>query len=294
MREFVRELLDRKVLVSPDLLEKAKTKSMEELVKLSSHSIVLTNLESRQEVEITGPIKKDKMTPADISAFYRSKFTSLKKLLELKIKPISISKASGTFSDIEVTGIVKERNESGFVLEDETGTLNIKYHSQPDIGDVVAAKGFVREGVMFAKDVGYPDIPLKRRIGEAERKIVLCDRPVSTQADYIFSLIEQANTTLIPNPAHIKITAGGTAMITAYKPPSPISVKEAEKLLLKRHLMISPAQIACPADSYAITEVPDVLWIASDKNEKSIYKGVLIVLSPACMVDLSTKEVEFL
>lgn len=295
MQDFVRELLERKVLISPGILEAAKQKTLDDLVGLSSGSVVLTCLEpQRDAVTISRYKPAETLSPADISAFYRSRFNSLKKTLASKSRPVSINKASGASGDVEIIGFVRARHEGGILVEDETGILEVRCQTTPSTGDVVCINGFFREGVMFAKDVSYPDVALRRKLGQAHKSVIFCEEPVGQKADYVFSFNEIPAAKLIPNPATIKITSGGTATITAYKPPAEASVKQAEAFLKKRHLMLSADQITGPEDNLTIAETPDVLWLASAANLKSVYKGVLIVLSKACRIDLSTKEVEFL
>lgn len=294
MQKLIRELLGKKVLLSPEILDQALGKPADELVQLSQGHIVLTSLEppkARPAYEVRSWEGRERMSPADISAFYKAKFATLKKILAAKASPLSISKIGSSYADVEAIGLVRERIESGFIIEDGTGTLAVRHPAAPDIGDVVAVKGGVKEGMMFAKELLYPDIPLKRQIAKLRKTAILCSGKTAGEADFIFSF--GSGGIAVQSPAHITVNAEESVRILGYRPVADITMKQAESFLRKRHLGL-PEDAGCLSQGHVIEDAPEVLWITSPRNEKAIYKGVLIVLSEDVKIDLFSKEVEFL
>ena len=84
------------------------------------------------------------MEPKDFSDYYNSRYEHLKEILLKKTKAVSINNAKKSFNDVSVIGMVKELTDSGFVLEDPTGEIEVQSKSDVSEDDVIAATGFVR------------------------------------------------------------------------------------------------------------------------------------------------------
>jgi hypothetical protein len=76
-----------------------------------------------------------------------------------------------------------------------------------------------------------------------------------------------------------------------------VDPEEATSWLRKRHLP-HDRKVDSDSDYYMISEVPDVLWINSEKTKwEKIYKGVIIIstsANDAARINMKNKEIELL
>ena len=237
------------------------------------------------KIEICGGVKEKKLNAGDFIRYYSKKYDGLRELLSRKINAVSINKAGGIKSTFTVIGMVKEKSQNGFVLEDKTGSIEIISYKEPVKGDVVAVSGISREGKIIEKEIIYPDIPLTHK-----------PRSVAAEIDIESIAVK------LPNPAHIKAKKGEKeAFILAYSPLDSIEETEAVEVLKKRHLSPKRGEICFNGnggDPFLIEPIPDVLLITENSGNDFVknYKGVTVISTGRKVksMDLMTKKAEFI
>lgn len=253
------------------------------------------------EVRICAPERKERLGVEDFVSYYNSKYENIRGMLSSKLSAVSINKAKESFGDVGVIAMVRERTHGGYLIEDTTGSMALMTENgamEPD--DVVGITGSVREKKLVGKDVVWPDIPLthkSRSMGGVS--VTLSRKPPENkeekQGHFYFSLDgDGGKTTKIPNGSIISISDGDSRVsILFYSPGRRVGPKECISLLRKRHLSPEKKDIVSPKDEFAITEIPDILWVDSDMRFVDNYKGVVVVSpgSEELTIDLGEKKV---
>ncbi|MBI2675405.1 MAG: hypothetical protein HYX24_03035 [Candidatus Aenigmarchaeota archaeon] len=293
--EIVRRFLDEGILISPQLLASLENENLEEAIsEAKAVNAPVFSSKKPYEVSIQKNEIRGKLEPADMASFYKSKYEGIRDLLKNRVDAVSINRLGNVFGDTAAIGMVSELFPNGFVIEDTTASIQVISKERPDIDDVIAVKGAVRENRIFASEVIYPDIPILRKIKSLSMSIAFLEAGQQAAADIRFSFEPADACKLIPNPAHIRVKKDGESMyIVAYQPPSEIGIRKAAELLKKRHLMLDKSQIKAGSDCFILREEPDIVWIMSRTSEKLVYKGTLVVCGPA-VINLQTKHVDFI
>lgn len=293
--EIVRRFLDEGMLISPQLLTSLENENLEESIsEAKAVNALVFSSKKPYEVSIQKNETKGKLKPADIASFYKSKYEGIRDILKNRADAVSINRLGSVFGDTAAIGMVSELFPNGFVIEDTTASIQVISKERPDIDDVIAVKGAVRENRIFASEVIYPDIPILRKIKSLGMSIAFLEAGQQATADIRFSFEPLDACRLMPNPAHIRVKKDRESMyIVAYQPPSEISIRKVTELLKKRHLMLDKAQIRAATDYFILKEEPDIVWIRSKTSGKLVYKGILVVCGPAA-INLQTKHVDFI
>lgn len=270
--DLIQKFFSKGILLSPGVLEHV----LEEHLSLEHPPLILTSLPTPFQVEY--PEERKTLTVQDISHFYLEKYKGIQQILLEKISPLSISNAAKKFEEVSLIGIVRERTPSGYIVEDQTGWMDVFSSSSPPNGDVLGIVGYVREGKLFEKERIYPDVPLPKDIKTPDLTFFL-------KKDGQEISCGSQRLSLQKCPA--KIQFQGVEIIFAQGGDHPL------EWLKKRHL---PEKITSPSDFYLIDHIPDILWVLSQKDFVDIYKGVLIVGTGehSAKIDMKTKEVTFL
>jgi DNA polymerase II small subunit/DNA polymerase delta subunit B len=286
-KEAVRELISRGEIPTPELIKKMISGEIE--------TTKLAEDKGKEKIIIrkTKPEKKSKLSVDDFISYYKNKYTGLRKTLSSKIEATSINQVKGVFGEVGIIGMVREKTPTGYIIEDETGTIEaVLNHDSVRPNDVIGITGQVKENKMFAKAVVFPDIPLTQKYGSLPGVNMVVSRNEKKDA----------------NPPNIYLDAGGlsngskvmisdsksTLKILFYSPKTGIGVKECSESLKKRHLVISSKDVISPNDEFMIDEIPDILWANSDTKFIENYKGVVII-SPGkeeVSIDLGTKRAQ--
>lgn len=304
-KDFIKRALEQGILLSPEALARLDGKGFDEAIKDAKNAgKVVVAGEAPHKPQITVKMKrfrsKKTVTPQDVAAFYQAKYSAISDMLSKRLSPVSINKAADIYADVDVIGMVKEKTAKGFILEDQTGEIEVVSQEVPDLDDVVGVRGSVREGKLFLQEAVWPDVPLKN---EAERiagmSILLSNTPVEKGADLIFTLEPDGERAIHvnTNPAWATVSkAGKRARLLVYRPPRKAGVKDGAVWLKKRCLPHLRGQVMGPENPFLLKTIPNVLWVVSDEPGQEYYKGVTIVSAgkSAVRLDLGTMKAEFL
>jgi len=165
--DIVKHFLDKGVLITPKVLEDlSKRDEMDINIFLEKeHDTIIRNSLSSQKHNFK-IIKKvssppETMSVKDFHNFFKSKYCKIRDIFlkEKGKKYISIDKAVKT-KEAWIIGMVMEKDDDEVVLEDLTGSIRVKTNEVLDLDDVVAVR--IEKGQdVFAKEVVYPDVPLR-------------------------------------------------------------------------------------------------------------------------------------
>ncbi|MBU2520055.1 MAG: hypothetical protein KKB03_02325 [Nanoarchaeota archaeon] len=307
-KDIIKIFMEKGVLLSPQELKEIDEYNYEEIlskhIKPEEDKTIKYNKEEENKLEITTkPItkeqieiiiknfkKKKQVIPKDFIDYYNKKYEGIRNILTKKLNATSINKAMDISSTSNIIGVVKQRAQNGFVLEDQTGSIEIISKDDPPIGDILSVTGSSREGKFFEKEIVYPDIPLTHRINSLKGEITL------EKQDGKINVISSAVTKETTTPSHIRIKKGDReVLVFIYEPIEPIRQDHVVELLKKRHLSPKISEILYDDDPFIIEPVPDVVVLFGGEEYVKNYKGVTVVStgSRATKIDLETKKVEF-
>ena len=250
----------------------------------------------KQILELYKTKKLQKMSPRDFLEYYNNKYTGLRDILLKKIQAVSINKASESYSEVSVIGMVRETVPGGFVMEDETGEITVISRENVEPDDVVGASGHIKEGQLFSSGLIWPDVPLNNKpnpsiglnilfvwkVNERIMKIIDSFGLVFARAESGINPteIEQKVVQGLPNPCHARIISdSGELRLLFYEPATPPASEACRIFLRRRHFSPDKKNIFSTTDPFLIDPVPDVCWLISDKQHVERYKGVTIIMS---------------
>ncbi len=288
----VRELISRGEIPTPELIDRMV--SGRGGGKPEERGAENKRGEERIGVKVLSPEKKERLSAQDFTAYYNNKYEGLREILSSKISAISINKATETFGEVGVIGMVREKTPTGYIIEDTTGSIElVQKGSNMVTGDVIGVSGQVKENRLFGNGVVLPDVSLTQKYGTVKGvRITLSRKPPKKREEGTLHFHAEGNGGL-PNGSRIEISGGGKVRILFYSPLGKAGPQECTECLKKRHLTISNKEIISPKDDFIIREVPDMLWSNSDNRFVESYKGVLIISpgSETVSVDLGTRRV---
>lgn len=278
------------------------------------------NIEQKKEehlnIEIKHFPKKEKMEVKDFIDYYNMKYVGLRDILMKKLNAVSINKSKDLISTVSVIGMVKEKAQNGFIIEDQTGSIETISKSEPQTGDVIAVTGTVRENKIFEKEITYPDVPLTFKPRSINGTLFLLKD--DTNKDVKFDELSESSAAVIilkktklkhnflrsgiQNPSIIKFNKGkNEVLLFAYEPTEPLNQEQATSLLKKRHMSPVRKEIRFDAkigDPFLLEPIPEIIWLIGGENSEFVknYKGVTIISTgnKAARIDLETKKVEFI
>lgn len=305
------------LLISPEALDMINEENLEEVIRIAKKNKTknIRNLdflknpnkggkETEQEIKINikEPQEKRKLSPKDFVDFYNKKFENIKGILSKKTQAVSISNTKKSFSDVSVIGMIREINPQGFILEDLTGEIPVmSKEANLEEDDVIAVKGFVREGKIINGSIVFPDIPLNREIIKINANIVLTQKRTNTKSGFVFSTVDQQKGKnvyiLEKNLTRIEIRKNSKKItVVMFEFPKEIGPEEATLWLKKRYLPDNK-RITSPQNNHILTEAPDILWINSLSKWTKNYKGTLIISTTrndTVRINLENKQIEFI
>ena len=307
-RDIIKIFMEKGVLLSPQELEETDESNYEEIlskhIKPEEDKTIKDNKEeetlsketaepkTKEQIEIIIKSfkKKKQMLPKDFIEYYNKKYTGIRDILIKKINATSINKTMNISSTSNIIGVVKEHAQNGFVMEDQTGTIEVVSRSDPIIGDIFAVTGSSREGKFFEKEIIYPDIPLTHKPTSLEGEITLLreDGKINISSEFIIKEFQA--------PSHIKIKKGDReVVIFVYEPNEPIRQEHVVEILKRRHLSPKISEILYDDDPFLLEPVPDVVFLFGGEEFTKNYKGVTVISTgnKQAKIDLETKKVEF-
>lgn len=144
-------------------------------------------LETNIEIVSTYEGEPKKREVQDFVSLFNQRYNSLKSMLMKRKEldsPTSISRASqkSDKDEVAVIGMISERHETKnghmlFTIEDPTGTIKVLVNkNKPEMlevakdcgyDEVIGVTGPARDGMMFANNFIFPDIPLTKELKKA-------------------------------------------------------------------------------------------------------------------------------
>ncbi len=264
--EIVERLLSNGFLVKPEILDKITEDSIESIISNTPHNtIVLKDITNNApEFKIKNKREKNTLKPSDYVEYYAKKYSFLKDLLLKKTDPVSIDKSKNQ-PEATIIGMVSEITQKGCVIEDQTGGLDVKCNnSRVSINSVLAFTGKIKENIMEATSIIYPDVPLGTEVKEIKNKIILSDIKTDEEGYSVLSFDG-----IKTNPCFAKINGFS---VFCYKPEKPIEKEKAISFLKNRFV---PEDT--PNEKFLIKEIPAFFWLDQKDEWEDNYKGVRIV-----------------
>jgi DNA polymerase II small subunit/DNA polymerase delta subunit B len=310
--ETVRKLTSQGIFVTPELAESIRFGTYNES-DISTEPTAPIKEKARLSVVIHKSQRQPRMTPQNYLTYYNNRFSALSKILLTKMKAISINKVNENLTEASVIGMVREKTQSGFILEDQTGEIEVVGQEAVEQDDVLGVTGNVREGKLIRSSVIWPDVPLTHKPNQISDIDLLLTGEYSQSMD---PLVKDFNLVVTPgnpesfptiykrkliseltNPCRITIKKGGEEfLIMFYRPPENITPEDALTLLKKRHLSPDKKEVAYHDDMFMIDPIPDILWIVGSERSLQRYKGVTVLMMPdsdAVRYDASSGEAMF-
>jgi len=231
--------------------------------------------------------KAQKFNVQDYVRNLNERYSFLQNILMKKLElpnMVSIDKTSD--GSASIIGIVKEKEEKIeniiISLEDSTGemkaVINKKLGEKIALDDVIALTGNIKDKVLNADRILFPDVPFKP-VAYTQDTIKVAFLPEkNTNADYIL-LNDKVEDRIknkeinIENPCIIKINNVLFLVIAGLDPL---------EVLKKRYVNIDNTD-------FIIEPSPDIVF--TDKDVNTNYKGISIV-SRNKIIDLKTREVQ--
>lgn len=332
-REMVHTILEKGILISPDLLDRLNEETLQSIILDSQQNgdkngVVVekvpdvtkaetakaaplpeTSVSSNVSIDIINPEPPNHLTPEDYVKYYNYQYDKLREMLLRKTNAVSINKMNGGRNPVTVIGMVGERTPNGLVIEDPTGQAKVMLGQGVANGieitsnDVLAVTGNANEGIITGTSITFPDVPLTHPVGSLDARIVLTENmPCTSQdIDAVFTPSSMSPKGGEPisyeNPAHIRLSKDSkTLNMLIYRPAKDGHLNDATDYLKKRHLPHKPNQMR-GTDPFLIEPVPDVFWYVCKEKGSRAYKGVTIVScgpDAAARIDLNTRKVEFI
>jgi hypothetical protein len=282
---IINKFIEKGILISPDMLEKVSEKNIDAFLEKKT---MVVSEDRKPEVDVRKIPGKKKLTPVDFTGFYLNKYNSIKNILNQKIDAVSINNTKP--GNVAIIGMVRSATPQGFVVEDQSGSMEVVTDKQPGTDDVIGLKGIVREGKLFGGEVIYPDVPLPKEIPNADMSIVLSEAPTSEDGDFVISMND------LPNPGWLTLSkAGKRFMLLAYRPKDDATPKDAVEWIKKRYLPHNRESIQGEENPFVMDPQPDILWLKGKAAESHTYKGITIISTgeKTAKINLSTRDVEF-
>jgi hypothetical protein len=304
-QEIVRKLLSRGIMVAPETLEKMKgTETDESLAKKYEAAAggIDTTDKGKLKCTLRAPEAQERITPDDAVRRNAQRFERLKSIFLGRTDAVSIRNLGRTTAKICIVGQVRENKRDGFMLEDTTGEIAVKAQEKAETGDVIAVKGWIRENVLFADDIVYPDIPINREINVMDGSVLLAsERGIDdVPADVTLTpdtLSGSGKERRMPNPAWVFLERGGAKItLLIYRTAESIDREKALSWLRRRYIGTEKGPL--PNNDMVLDHVPDILWLISENEPWTVnYKGVTVISfgrRKKSLVDLKTRKVQIM
>ncbi len=307
--EIVKACMERGFLVSSEELKRIEAGlGIDEL--LAAKQPQPLSMEEEKPAKTTYRVKKAKhkgtVTPGEILEQHKNKYDAIKNLLLSKTSAVSISNTRDSAASVSLIGMVKQATGDGFFLEDVTGEIEVVCEGKTmEDGDVICARGPIKQGRMHCKDIICPDVPLLRAIGRIEATMLLAPKPgnPAAVADIVLSTepleTESKNMVLDSSPSHLSIYKDGRVNVLFYRAENEVNQQEAINMLKKR-LLKKPRALAADSDLFLIEPVPDIFWIVGKGQDWiETYKSVTIIHSTEdpgkqALINLKTREAKLI
>lgn len=309
--ERLKELMGLGILIEPEAMDLIKSLNKEDLQKVVSEAKVERPLMLTQDLVrkylskiemriVKRSSKLEKITIADLTNMLNEKYNILKDVLLKKIELqniVSINKASA--GEVTVIGIIKDIEEKAdrFLIEAEDPTGMIKciipkeLTSKLSLDDVVSLSGDVRNKVMFANEVSFPDVPIRQaNYSKEDVKVAFVNsfsEGMNIKADFIFML----------NPENIKrarekYSNAQVFSLSEISVPSIIDIAGVKIMFLIDFDPLAALKKRCISienSDFIIDVLPDIIF--TNKKTNSNYKSISI-LGENVIINLKDREIK--
>lgn len=297
-KTILRRLLEEGVMARPEDLERLDESNIDEYIKQKG-MLPQENLPETPSLQITAieVCSQPKLSVSDLASFYMDRLQRLKKLFP-KIDAVSINKTKGTFSNVSVIGMVRQKTSRGYLIEDETGDVELVTDQELADDDVVGVTGQAKEGMLFASNITYPGLAFNRHLGRIQKtKIFMGNNyPEDVKVDdYLVCEKKEAKARFsgFSEPCTFKIAKGNEEFTILYIPFAS-SLQEATTWLNKRYVPTEPKNVPGPVDMLAMNNIPDLIWMGFHEKSSIVHKGVIIAgTGDGFILDLETREIRY-
>ncbi|RKY00901.1 MAG: hypothetical protein DRP54_04655 [Spirochaetes bacterium] len=307
--KIVKTLLKHGLLATPQIIKKIEENGIENFLQSAKiHGVFLTEEKNKIQVSVKKLGKKqERLRPEDFVSYYRSRYEKIKNILLEKIDAVSINKLKTTPYNIATIGMVREATRNGFILEDPTGEVSVISRKSVMPNDVIAVRGFYREGKLIESEIIYPDIPLKLHNTTFQNtKIIFMYEDLRERINktptltFIVEKIKNSEKNTfsgLTSPSWIELkTKENKITVLFFEPEKNLGYEDIKLILKKRHLYPESVHITGPEDEFVLTSVPDIFWIIGENYWKEVYKGVTVISTPKhgfAVIDLETWNINF-
>ncbi len=302
---LVRELTSRGIIVTRDVLERAKSGG---IGSVAGHA--KKKAPAKVYVRIHRVPARETMAVREFGEHYTKRFEALREMLLKRTSAVSISNAKESSSPVSVIGMVRERTSNGFLVEDNTGDLGVVSGEAVAPDEVVAVTGRTREGLLIAESIERPGIPEQAVPGKPPGLMLLLttfmDQGLRESLGGFDVVIAPENSGIgggekiisdVPNPGKLSVFRGESELrVLLYRPPEPCQPEDPVRWLEARHLLPGTNEIISVPDPFLIDPVPHIFWVISGERRVAFHRGVSIIMSrenDAVRVDTSTGKAYF-
>ncbi len=174
-KTLLEKFLVRGIMVSPEVAEELTESDYHKALQENALTVLdrggLEKIrQKRKTITVYATTEKKELSARDFLKYYKNKIRFLEPFIvaKLKEKIASINKMrAGQLNTI--LGIVREPEGNKFYLEDLTGRC-VVISKAPDVreNDVIAVNGTFSGGKIFAEELVYPELPIKKEINKTE------------------------------------------------------------------------------------------------------------------------------
>ena len=334
---LIEKFLEKGILLSPEAKAKIKEDEIKKLIaNVDDKNVVLTgdilSLIKTDSVKVVNEYKKrDEIKRiGNFVDFYNKRFEFLRDILKEKLnveKITSINKLNG--GDVTVIGMVKDKNDDGFAVEDSTGSVFCISDESILEDEVVAIKGKFEKKKLHEEKIFYPDIPLSKKVNTTKDDcMALFTKKLSSRISqkhshvpYIFTfelepgISNEQKRWIVTKKGNVEkdskklglnlpfvVEAGGIIILVFEMEhmndiKKKLNIDDEKKvvisLLKRRHLL---PFVYMDKDPYLIKKIPDIIFFTGGKESFFLnYKGVSVVSvsnEKSFLVNLKTRDFE--
>jgi hypothetical protein len=303
---LVKEFLKKGVLISPAELREMEASGGKIPTPQPDAGVpgaATSRMKRGIKCTIKGPPERkgrDHMTPEDAARIYRERFEKIRDMLLRKVDAVSIKNAARESSAVSIVGMVRETGAGSFIIEDTTGAITVRSEAIVGQDDVVAATGWMRDGVLVAESVAYPDVPISRELGSAKGTVLLSCGARAPEGGFDVmitpdTLKDASGERRIELPSWATLEDEDGSKVTVFMHIHDGAVEKETALSWLRRRVVGNPGMHASGNAHVLDKVPDILWLVG-KNEPwtGNYKGVTMISfgkGRQALIDLQTRGV---
>lgn len=299
-KEIVKRFFENGILVTPRILDEVTDENIEEIILKYKQKPkkVIKKLKENHTVEIKYPKERKKLKVNDYLELYKERLNSLKGILMRKMEVVSINNIKPNSNSISLIGMVKETNEKGVVIEDQTGEIVVVFKEKKGVSvdDVVGIRGSSRGKDVFCEELVYPEIPMPKTTKTSDMKLIFTTEiPKNIEKNdmvFFFGGAPEVGGIHVIEKVPAKIDTNNLKMLVLDENKT-LNEKNITEFLKKRYIPGSDV-IKYEKNPLLLEEVPDFIIIRGDREWSRIYKGVTVIsFKDTVKIDMNTHEIKF-